>query len=306
MDIFFQTMEAPFWAEPQNALDKEASAMSRHMKSAPKKATLTVVLLIFAFFLPLSLQAMEKYQRNSMGMEFVLIRPGTFYMGTSVEGHPSKANEIHHEVTLTRPFYMQTTEVTVAQWRNVMGERFFGKKKGTPDMPVVKVSWQDCKEFIDKLNAKGEGTYRLPTEAEWEYACRSGATTSYSWGETIDCSKAMYSNNTLKSNECVKYVTSEKKLPADQPAPAKRYAPNGWGLYDMSGNVWEWCQDWYAPYPKGAVTDPKGPRTGSVRVRRGGSWYGKGSRCRCANRNWSHPANRYQTTGFRLVVEAEE
>ena len=280
--------------------------MSRYKKSHPKKVVLIIVWMLFVLPLPFSLQAMEKHQRNSIGMEFVLIPPGSFFMGTPGEGPPRKANEIHQEVTLTRPFYMQTTEVTVAQWRNVMGERFFAKKKGAPDMPVVKVSWQDCEEFIRKLNTLGEGTYRLPTEAEWEYACRSGSTTPYSWGETIDCSKAMYSNNTLKSNECVKDVTTEKKLPADQPAPVKSYAPNAWGLYDMSGNVWEWCQDWYAPYPEGAVTDPQGPKTGSARVRRGGSWYGKGSRCRCANRNWSHPANRYQTTGFRLVMEAEE
>lgn len=280
--------------------------MNRTPRSVVEGPGLAFIWLILSLILPVSLLAMEKRQGNSTGMEFVLIHPGTFSMGTSGEGHPSKANEIHHEVTLTRPFYMQATEVTVAQWRNVMGERFFAKKKGAPDMPVVKVSWQDCAEFIHKLNTLGEGTYRLPTEAEWEYACRSGSTTPYSWGETIDCSKAMYSNNTLKSNECVKDVTTEKKLPADQPAPVKSYAPNAWGLYDMSGNVWEWCQDWYAPYPEGAVTDPQGPKTGSARVRRGGSWYGKGSRCRCANRNWSHPANRYQTTGFRLVMEAEE
>jgi formylglycine-generating enzyme required for sulfatase activity len=275
-------------------------------KIAVKRLGLAAILLLLSLILPLSVSAMEKSKRNSLGMEFVLIQPGTFSMGTAGERTPSKSNEIFHEVTLTRPFYMQTTEVTVAQWRKVMGERFFAKKKGTPDMPVVKVSWEDCEEFIHKLNERGEGTYRLPTEAEWEYACRSGTTTPYNWGEDIDCSRAMYSNNTLKSSGCVKYVATEKKLPADQPAPVKRYAPNAWGLYDMSGNVWEWCHDWYGPYPKGPVTDPQGPESGDDRVRRGGSWYGKGSRCRCANRNWSHPANRYQTTGFRLVMEAGE
>ncbi len=264
-----------------------------------------VLLFILVCWVPcVSLHAMEKRQVNSLGMEFILISPGTFFMGNLGEDVPKKANEITHEVTLTRPFYIQTTEVTVKQWREVMGRKFFGKKKGTLDMPVVRVSWQDCTEFIQKLNDREEGTYRLPTEAEWEYACRAGTTTPYSWGETIDCSKAMYSNNTLKSDECVKYVTDTKNLPADQPAPVKAYSPNAWGLYDLSGNVWEWCQDWYGPYPAEPVVDPEGPTSGSVRVRRGGSWYGLGSRCRCANRNFSHPANRYQTTGFRLVKEA--
>jgi len=275
-------------------------------KTTVKRLGLAVIPLLLSLILPLSLPAMEKSQRNSLGMEFVLIQPGTFSMGSAAGDAPRRANEVLHEVTLTRPFYMQTTEVTVQQWRAVMGERFFAKKKGTPDMPVVKVSWEDCEEFLRKLNQMGKGTYRLPTEAEWEYACRSGATTPYNWGRTIDCSRAMYSNNTLKYDDCVKYVTTQKKLPADQPAPVKSYAPNAWGLYDMSGNVWEWCHDWYGPYPKKPVTDPQGPESGAARVRRGGSWYGKASRCRCANRNWSHPANRYQTTGFRLVMEVGE
>ncbi|MFP4087272.1 MAG: formylglycine-generating enzyme family protein [Desulfobacteraceae bacterium] len=265
-----------------------------------------VLLFMLLFWVPCaSLQAMENRQSNSLGMEFILIPPGTFSMGNLGAGAPKKANEVEHQVTLTRPFYMQTTEVTVQQWRAVMGRKFFGGKKGTPDMPVVRVSWQDCMEFIQKLNRQGEGTYRLPTEAEWEYACRAGTTTHYSWGRTIDCSKAMYGNNTLKSDECVRYVTTIRDLPADQPAPVKSYSPNPWGLYDLSGNVWEWCRDWYGPYPQKPVKDPQGPASGSVRVRRGGSWYGPGSRCRCANRNFSHPANRYQTTGFRLVKEVE-
>ena len=259
-----------------------------------------ILMSLFSF----PVYALEKTFTNSLNMEFVLIPAGPFKMGSPPDEPGRKSNELEHEVTIDRPFYMQTTEVTVKQWRAVMGTRFFFKKKGTDHMPVVKVSWDDCIEFIGKLNALGEGFYRLPTEAEWEYACRGGNTSAYGWGDTIDCSKAMYANNTLKTDVCVKSVQSSG-LPTDQPAPVKHYPPNAFGLYDMQGNVWEWCQDWYGPYGKDAVKDPKGPKSGSDKVRRGGSWYGPGTRCRCANRNFSHPANRYQTTGFRLVREAK-
>jgi formylglycine-generating enzyme len=248
--------------------------------------------------------ALEKRIANSLGMTFVLIPAGSFTMGSPADEQSRRSNEVEHEVTITRPFYMQTTEVTVKDWRAIMGTRLFFKKKGSDNMPVVDVSWDDCMEFIKKLNSLNEGVYRLPTEAEWEYACRGGSASVYGWGDVIDCSKAMYANNTLKNADCVKSVQS-KGLPEDQPAPVRSYAPNAWELYDMTGNVWEWCQDWYGPYEKGALVDPKGPPSGSDKVRRGGSWYGPGHRCRCANRNISHPASRYQTTGFRLVREAE-
>ena len=247
-------------------------------------------------------QGTEKTFTNSLGMEFVLIPKGAFLMGTPMDEPGREKDELQHKVILEKPFYMQTTEVTVKQWRSVMGKSFFGGKKGEDDMPVVKVSCQDCVSFIKKLNALNEGAYRLPTEAEWEYACRAGSKTAYSWGNDIDCSKANYSTNTLKSSECVSSA-KEKGLEPDQPSPVKSYAPNAFGLYDMNGNVWEWCQDWYAPYDGNKITNPTGPKSGSDKIRRGGSWYGAGQRCRSGNRNFSHFANRYQTTGFRLVKE---
>jgi formylglycine-generating enzyme required for sulfatase activity len=207
-------------------------------------------------------------------------------------------------VTIDRPFYMQTTEVTVKQWRDIMGTPLVFKKMGADNMPVTNVSWDDCMEFLKKLNGRKEGVYRLPTEAEWEYACRGGSTSIYGWGDTIDCSKAMYANNTLKTGDCLKFVKT-KGLATDEAAPVGSYAPSPWELYDMVGNVWEWCSDWYGPYQNEAAVDPKGPGSGSEKVRRGGSWYGPWQRCRCANRNFSHPASRYQTTGFRLVREAD-
>jgi len=134
--------------------------------------------LIFAALIlnsvsPLPVNALEKTLTNSIGMEFVLIPGGAFKMGSPQDEPNRRGNELEHKVTIGEPFYMQTTEVTVKQWRAVMGKRFFFKKKGTDHMPVVKVSWQDCIDFIKKLNALNEGVYRLPTEAEWEYACRA-------------------------------------------------------------------------------------------------------------------------------------
>jgi len=270
----------------------------------PGKVWALVCAGILISLFPCHVAGMEKSITNSLDMTFVRIPAGTFIMGSPADEQGRKGNEMEHEVTIGRPFYMQTTEVTVKQWRDIMGSPLLFKKKGTDDMPVTSVSWDDCVQFLEKLNARNEGVYRLPTEAEWEYACRGGKASIYGWGDAIDCSKAMYANNSLKTGDCLKFVES-RGLATDAPAPVRSYAPNAWGLYDMPGNVWEWCQDWYGPYPKEAAVDPKGPRSGSEKVRRGGSWYGPGQRCRCANRNFSHPASRYQTTGFRLVREAD-
>ncbi len=242
--------------------------------------------------------------KNSLDMDFVLIPAGTFAMGSPPNEQHRDPDEAVHEVTLSKPFFMQTTEVTLAQWWKVMGKKFFGRRKGDPDQPVVRVSWFDCQEFIQKMNERGEGTYRLPTEAEWEYACRAGTTTAYSWGNKAECSMAMYGNNPYKSEECIEHTRSMGLRPGG-PAPVKSYPANPWGLYDMHGNVWEWCRDRYGSYPSRHLTDPEGADTGDRRVRRGGSWYKYGWYCRSANRNMGHSATRYDTLGFRLVRESE-
>lgn len=244
--------------------------------------------------------AAEKRFVNDLGMTFVFIDKGTFLMGSPEDEIHRNPDEIRHQVTIATPFYMQTTEVTLKQWWSVMGKRWFGRRKGTPDMPVTRVSWFETMRFIKKLNKKNRGVYRLPTEAEWEYAARAGSLTAYSWGNVIDCSRAMYSNNALKSTKCIDPI-HKKGLPADQPAPVKSYSPNAWGLFDMHGNVWEWCLDWYSRYPSSPSEDPRGLNSGIGRVRRGGSWFKDGFLCRSANRNYAHPAGRLKTTGFRLV-----
>ncbi len=251
------------------------------------------------------LLAAEKTYRNYLGMEFVLIPAGEFMMGSPPhEPHRSEL-EVQHKVIISQPFYMQTTEVTLKQWRALMGKKLFGRRKGTDDHPVTKVSWYDCQDFIAKLNARNEGVYRLPTEAEWEYACRAGTATAYTWGDKADCSRAMYANNRMKARECIDYVKS-RLMTVNQAAPVKSYPPNAWGLYDMHGNVWEWCLDGYIEnYDLNDNKDPRGPGSGMARSRRGGSWYKHGYACRSANRAYGHAAAKYKTTGFRVVREVQ-
>jgi len=194
---------------------------------------------------------------KGISLEMVLIPAGTFMMGSPASEKYHRDDETQHEVTLTTPFYMGKYAVTQGQWEAVMGTGFlwFGgnpsRTKGAK-LPVTHVSWEDCQEFIKKLNAKTDGGYRLPTEAEWEYACRAGTTTAYSYGNNLTWSDANI------AGESIKEVGS--------------YKPNAFGLYDMHGNLWEWCEDWSGYYPAGSVTDPKGPSTGKYRVLRGGSF----------------------------------
>ncbi len=262
-----------------------------------------VIFLLCALF-PLSAFAFENTLANALKMEFVIVHPGTFMMGSPPDEPHRSSDETQHLVTISKPFYMQTTEVTLEQWRSLMGKKMIGSRKGSDNSPVTQVSWFDCMEFIKRINQFGEGRYRLPTEAEWEYAARAGSKTAFCWGDTMDCDKAMYGNNTMKHDVCRLYIKS-LKLKLDQAAPVKNYAPNAWGLYDMHGNVWEWVMDRYGDYGTTSVTDPRGPKSGTMRVRRGGSWFGNGNLCRSANRTVGHPATRYRTTGFRLVREIQ-
>jgi len=215
---------------------------------------------------------------NSIGMRFVPISTGTFTMG---EGKTA------HKVTLTKAFELGQYEVTQEQYEKVMGKnpsRFTG-----PQNPVENVSWDDAVEFCRKLSAmpaekKAGYVYRLPTEAEWEYACRAGTKTTYSFGDSDSGlgEYAWYGKNSRKTTH---------------PVGGKK--PNGWGLYDMHGNVWEWCQDWYDDYPSGSVTDPTGAVSGDSRVLRGGSFTGQTSGVRSAARFNLQPDLRYYLYGFR-------
>ncbi|MGB6012880.1 MAG: formylglycine-generating enzyme family protein, partial [Desulfobacterales bacterium] len=246
---------------------------------------LTVITVLSIVFSPGSVFSFEKTLNNSLGMEFILISSGTFTMGSPPNESHRGTSEVQHQVTISKPFYMQTSEVTVKQWHSIMGRKMAAFQKGADNMPFTRVSWFDCMKFIKRLNKLGEGKYRLPTEAEWEYAARAGTTTAYNWGDTINCEKAMYGNNRLKYDVCRLYIKSIG-LQIDRPAPVKTYRPNPWGLYDMHGNVWEWCLDLYGDYEKNPVTDPKGPASGTMRIRRGGSWFKYDYSCRSANRSF--------------------
>jgi len=217
----------------------------------------------------------------SIGMEFKLIPAGTFTMGDGDDAH---------DVTLTKPFKMGVHEVTQAQYEQVMGVNP-SKYKGA-DNPVETVSWEDAVEFCRKLSElpaeKAAGNvYRLPTEAEWEYACRAGTTTKYSFGddESDFGEYGWYRENSGRTTHQV-----GSKL------------PNAWGLYDMYGNVWEWCQDWHGDYPSGAVTDPAGATSGSDRVIRGGGWNDPAVDCRSASRYRIIPSVRVSSGGFRVCL----
>ena len=269
--------------------------MASTAKRITRVSVFIFLLLLIQIIIPVHALSAEKGFTNSIGMEFVLIPAGTFMMGSPPDEPHRHSSEAQHPVKIHKPFYMQKTEVTLEQWRALMGKRFFGlfKRRGKENNPIVKVSWHDCIDFIKKLNALNEGIYRLPTEAEWEYAARAGSQEAYSWGKEIDCTKAMFANNTQNYEECVDYVKS-KGLANNAPAPVKSYPSNAWGLYDMHGNVWEWCEDWFV--------DESDKKKG--KVRRGGSWFSRGYTCRSANRAWGNPASRFHTTGFRVVREA--
>ena len=198
-------------------------------------------------------------------------------------------------VEITRPFYLGVHEVTQAQYEAVIGRNPSGFKGAAH--PVEQVNWDDAVAFCGRLSElpaeKAAGRlYRLPTEAEWEYACRAGSTTTYSFGdETARLAEfGWYSNN---SGSAKLHPVGEKK-------------PNAWGLYDMHGNVWEWCHDWYGPYPVGDVADPTGPESGSVRVDRGGSWHYIARFCRSASRYRFAPGSRTSVLGFRVLCSSSK
>jgi len=234
---------------------------------------------------------------NSLGMEFVYLPPGTFMMGSPPDESSRDDDEKQHRVTLTTGFYMQTTEVTQGQWHAVMGYNHSGFSYCGDDCPVENVSWHDVQSFIRKLNQReGSGTYRLPTEAEWEYAARAGSTTDFANGDISETGCAYDSNLDAMGWYC---GNASKKT-----HPVARKQPNAWGLYDMHGNVYEWCRDWSGNYPLNSVTDPTGPSTGSRRVFRGGSWLSLAESCRSADRNGIEPGSLKNRLGFRLWRKA--
>jgi len=260
----------------------------------------------------------------STDLWMVQIPAGTFMMGS--RGALLRRRDVddrHHSVTLTKAFWLGQTPVTQAQWQAVMGTSP-SEFKGNPNHPVERVTWYDAIEFCNRLTAmanqadarlgltpcyriseiqrrggqdgpivsaeveliEGANGYRLPTEAEWEYSCRAGTMTTYSFGddESMLAKHAWFDENSGFGTH---------------PVATKR--SNAWGLFDMHGNVWEWCWDWYGEYPRGAVTDPQNPRSGLNRVLRGGHWLSISRHCRAAFRYDNLPVNRNSSSGYRVA-----
>jgi formylglycine-generating enzyme required for sulfatase activity len=226
---------------------------------------------------------------NSIGMKLVLIPPGEFQMGSPEDDSDASADEKpQHVVRITKPFYLGATSVTQAEYEQVMGSNPSHFKAAGPKAPVEQVSWEDAVAFCRKLSEMEGQTYRLPTEAEWEYACRAGSKTKWPFGDDESALQeyAWYTENAVGTTH-----------------PVAQKKPNAWGLYDMPGNVWEWCQDWYdgAYYKQPRPEDPQGPAQGSRRVIRGGCWgFGAGS-CRSAYRDAGWPEEGERDLGFRVA-----
>ena len=261
---------------------------------------------------------------NAVGMRFVLIPAGKFEMGSQdsveevhakcigVSVNPDWATDEHpvHKVKISRPFYMSIYEVdgklleTVAprpnettEQKNANKRRRRGDREAKTPTPARNVWWQEAVTFCENLGEKDGRTYRLPTEAEWEYACRAGTTTPFSFGETV-------LTNQVNCNHFFPYSDNGVAAPAWQAGRATAcgsYPPNAWGLHEMHGNVSEWCSDWYGPYTKKSQTAPKGPDTGTERVLRGGAARNSPSVCRSAKRS-AYPPNA-DNVGFRVVMD---
>ena len=231
-------------------------------------------------------------------MEMARIEPGTFLMGAPESDFRAKEWERpQHKVTISEGFYLGKYEVTQGQWEAVMDTQPWIKKTRQTGRryPAVWVSWDDVQAFVQKLNEMaGSDLYRLPTEAEWEYACRAGTTTSWSFGDDWKQlgAYAWYKGNTVLRKEEHAHEVGTKQ-------------PNPWGLYDMYGNVWEWAQDWWGPYPAHAQVDPTGPASGSSRVGRGGGFNEVATDARSAYRGHDAPTTRSTGIGFRLVRQVE-
>jgi formylglycine-generating enzyme required for sulfatase activity len=261
---------------------------------------------------------------NSIGMKLTLLPSGKYTMGSPKTESERDEDEIQHPVIITRPFYMGVCEVTQAEYQRVMEDNpsFFKESMGGgPSHPVEQATWREVRQFCQRLSdspeeKKAGRSYRLPTEAEWEYACRAGTTTAFHYGKSLSSMQANFNGN-------FSYGNVEKGPYLEKTSPVGSYPPNSFGLYDMHGNVWEWCADWYDPdyYQKSPRENPPGPAAGIVPtgfafetsrpgntgfyvVVRGGSWLEEGRGCRAAYRFRYMPNERFRLVGFRVVCNA--
>jgi formylglycine-generating enzyme required for sulfatase activity len=278
-----------------------------------RRLTITAVLALLVAAapcraVPADTDASPRETVNRLGMAFVLIPAGSFQMGSG-DGDPeaSAAEQPRHQVSITRAFYLARHEVTQAQWEAVMGRSPYEDKRSNsyyglpgmaerlrrPDHPAT-VSWNDAQAFIRRLNQlEGHQRYRLPTEAEWEYAARAGTTTAYSFGDDV--------------RQLGRHAWYGEDFASGSTHPVGQKLPNAWGLHDMHGNVWEWVRDWFDAgyYARSPAVDPPGPASGTERTVRGGSWHVTSGSWRSAFRKSYEPDYRGISIGFRLLLAVE-
>ena len=276
-------------SKPEAPTTEEQKAPAKELVKAPTEPVLTAPPPKGeSFFIP------------DIKLDMLWCKPGTFQMGSPAEEKNRQDNETGHEVTLTKGFYLGKYEVTQEQWEKVMGSKPSQFKGAT--RPVEKVSWDDAIKFCEKLTQMEktagrlpEGwVYTLPTEAQWEYACRAGTTTATAFGDTLSSKQANF-------NGGYPYGGASKGPNLGRTTDVGSYPANAWGFHDMHGNVYEWCSDWYGDYPDGSASDPVGPSAGSLRVLRGGCWDSFGGQvCRSADRHGFGPGNRVNGLGFRV------
>ena len=255
--------------------------------------TLLVALLVAHLVAP---GPADFYIEPATGMVLVAVRPGSFMMG-SPESEPGRNDdEVLHRVVISRLFYIGQHEVTQAEWTKVMGSNpshFSGCEK----CPVEQVDFYQVNEFLSRINANNSAMrFRLPTEAEWEYACRAGGSTPFGTGTSLTTAQANFDGR-------YQAASAEDGAAYDKTVPVGKFPPNAWGLHDMHGNVWEWTNDWYGPYEPRRDTDPRGSDTGPKRVIRGGSWHFDADSARCGLRYTHSPQDKGFSLGFRVVAE---
>jgi len=319
-------------AEKAKEEAERRAAMAASVPAAPMALTTPVTAPAF----PAS-RGMEGSRAGEVrelgGIEMVWCPPGEFVMGSPASEEGRDDDETQHGVKLTRGFWLAKTETTQGQWESVMGsdvaalkasgvkDKTFGEVNATGrDVAMYFTNWEDAQAYLAKLNGNNplpEGwKWDLPTEAQWEYACRAGTTTATYAGALSIKGKnkapaldpiAWYGGNSSVGYTDKGFDTSgweEKQYPGGT-AGAREVGlkkANDWGLYDMIGNVWEWCADWHGDYPSGVATNPTGAAAGSLRVSRGGSWYSIAAHCRLANRGRNAPGSRLNYLGFRVAA----
>lgn len=235
---------------------------------------------------------------NEVSLTLVLVPAGEFDMGSPMSELKRDDDEAQHHIKLTKPFYMGKFEVTQLQFRVIMEQN--PSKFGGDKLPVDNINWYEACRFLKKLSEKTGVKFRLPTEAEWEYACRAGTTTAFNTGTTIDSDLANYEAEEV-------YADGITGTSLDSTCEVGKFKPNAFGLYDMHGNVWEWCSDYYDEnyYKVTPLSDPKGPQKGDGKVLRGGAWNEPPAKCRSADRNHRGEKANQPVIGFRVVMDVE-